>query len=498
MANMTNEHRASLVRDLINLGAGAADSEDEVLLGKNFIPIHEHVQALDPDVVLVVGDRGAGKTSLCKALTQPVILRGIARQIPNLRLPIAEQEQVHFLQAFPLLGEGPDALGWQRFANDPRRGVTDVVSLWFAYLVRALRRDLDEEALSALAHLLDCPGGDAEACRDAFEKAGSAPLLALDRLDRRLKQRDQWRFVAYDELDTIVVADFVAMRVLLQGLITFWAGYSRRWQRLRAKIFLRTDFYRRNTELVGADITKISAKRAELQWSDKNLYAVLIKRIINCSQGLCEYGKEKVTTQHDADLGEIPLIARIQDAKPLIERMCGQYMGANESKGSTFKWILDHNRDGNSKVTPRTLVWLLEKAAALENERPRVQSGNQLLHHSSLRRAIEIVSIDHVRSAQTHEMPWLYGLKVRLTEMLVPFDDRREVEQRLRRNWKGSWGEGQEARPPADDASALVDYLIEIGVFRNRIIKGKERLDVPDLFQTGLGLKRHGGVARGE
>ena len=46
---------------------------------------------------------------------------------------------------------------------------------------------------------------------------------------------------------------------------------------------------------------------------------------------------------------------------------------------------------------------------------------------------------------------------------------------------------------PANNAHEMIDYLVEVGIFRERT---RERIDVPDLFLSGLGLKRKGGVRK--
>jgi hypothetical protein len=103
------------------------------------------------------------------------------------------------------------------------------------------------------------------------------------------------------------------------------------------------------------------------------------------------------------------------------------------------------------------------------------------------------VSKEHVLGVNTHELPWLPGVKDRLDGAGVPMMQR-EAERLLGRNWEGSWNqEKPDARPPADNASELITQLIEIGVFRMRT---EGRIDVPDLFMIGLGLSRKGGVRR--
>jgi hypothetical protein len=317
--------------------------------------------------------------------------------------------------------------------------------------------------------------------------------MALDRLDQKLEAEDRWVIVSYDELDVIGGYDWHAMVLFIHALISFWANNARRWRRIRPKIFLRTDLFRRHAQSFGADLIKLAANRAEITWSDRNLYAMLVKRLANTSDALRDYCQgSRITFGEDADLGLIPVIKKSTDARPLIERLAGQYMGADLKKGRTFAWLLSHIRDGNGHAMPRALVWLIEQAAIQESARPQA-TYNRLLDPRSLRRALDDVSKDHVLQVNTHELPWLPGVKQRLDAASVPMP-RREAEKLLGRQWEGSWNvKTPDARPPADDASGLVTQLIEIGVFR---VRPDSRIDVPDLFMAGLGLSRKGGVRK--
>ncbi len=46
---------------------------------------------------------------------------------------------------------------------------------------------------------------------------------------------------------------------------------------------------------------------------------------------------------------------------------------------------------------------------------------------------------------------------------------------------------------PTDNAEDLVDYLVEVGIFRE--CTGK-KIDISDLFFSGLGLKPNAGVRK--
>ena len=53
---------------------------------------------------------------------------------------------------------------------------------------------------------------------------------------------------------------------------------------------------------------------------------------------------------------------------------------------------------------------------------------------------------------------------------------------------------GPDVRPPVEQPADFVDYLIDLGVFRQR---SGDQIDVPDLYLSGLNLRRKGGVRRG-
>lgn len=473
---------------------GHAEGQDKETFPRTFYPVSEHMRAFDPSVVLVIGPRGAGKSELFRAVMEMGLLPPISKCLPEIRLASAVLERTEWVVGYPVKTNFPDVLSLTQFLADSRDNPNAAIQLWFAYLIRILWDHLAAEDQEALAPIMQPMGGDATAVYNAFLAAGSLPGLAIDRLDDRLRRDDQYFFVGYDELDTLTAKNWETMGSGIRGLVAFWASYARRWERIRAKIFLRTDLFQRHATVSVADFAKLAANRVELAWSDRNLYAMLLKRIINTSNDLFEYVKLcqkcKLNLQVDSDLGYIPKLVHSEDARPFIEHLIGTYMGANFKKGLAYTWLLNHIRDGRERVLPRPLVRIIEIAAELQSNSSSTPSWPRLLEPKSLRQALDSVSKQHVEYCYD-EWPWLRGLATRLRGEHVPWD-RRLLERLLQRNWKGSWDEGQ-SRPPVDSASELVDYLVEIGVFRTRF---DGRVDVPDLFLAGLGLKRKGGVRK--
>lgn len=140
---------------------------------------------------------------------------------------------------------------------------------------------------------------------------------------------------------------------------------------------------------------------------------------------------------------------------------------------------------------PRPLVRLFESAADAQRQSGGHPRWPRVVEPRALRRALDTVSEEHVGSALA-EWPWLESLKKRLVRLReVPWE-RREIDRHLESNFAEPWGAGG-IRPPAASGRELVDYLVEVGIFRAR---ADGRIDAPDLLLAGLGLKRKGGVRR--
>jgi hypothetical protein len=487
MASLTNEKRTELLRSL-RFEAGLA----EQMPPASIFPVPEHIRALEPEVALIVGDRGAGKTQLKQALVDDRVRRALLDFAPNVHGPAGSAT---WLDGWPLGTSGPDGVGWRTVAGGD---ATDGRDLWMGLLVRAAASSGLLEN-SKLAPVLTPPGANAAEILAGYRKVATEVTSELDSLDAKLNITDSWIFVAYDELDVLAPQDWNGMRFALRGLVSFWASYARRWRRLRPKVFLRSDFYKHHRDVAGADVAKLGANRVELVWSDKNLYGALLKHIMNKRDPdnsgkmapLALHLQKTVECKDDAVLGRIPQLEKATDAKPFVERIVDRYMGANRQKGLAFRWILDHLRDGNGRVLPRSLMWLVEHAASEELDRPKA-AGAHLLHHTSIRRALDKVSAEHVTQAMTHELRWLRGLKERLhPDREVPWT-RRELLKLLSNDFANQWSaEGH--RPPGNDPEELLTSLLELGVVRAR---PKDDFDVPDLYLHGLELIRRGGVAR--
>ena len=476
----------ALLQLLSRMGSnGRAECEDEGAFCKMFYPVPEQMKALDPDVTLILGGRGSGKTSLFRAVAEFGLTETFRNLYPKARIP----EFCNWV-GVDLVGKTvPDQTRLRRFFGDPGTTEDQAHDFWQCLLVRDLWHELDEEGRKGCMPMKKASSSIVEALLDAAKACSNAAASALDRLDDRLEHKRRILFVGYDDLDLLVTHSGRAASTL----IGFWASRSRRWNGIRAKLFMRSDTYRRFGVEGGPDLAKISANRMELNWSDESLLGLLVKRILNTDvdNWRKKLGIKKNQLWEDPLLGWSHYWETPENLRSVVHALLGPYMGAGPKKGATQTWIIDHIKDCRGNAVPRFLVRMFELAAELQIKSD--YAGPTLLAPMFLRQALTTISEEHVK-ASLPEWPWLEGFKQRVTRLSklrnVPFE-RKSFEVQMRKNWNDSWGSNVDA--PCEDPGDFVPMLLDSGILRER---KDGRLETTDLYLDGLGFKRKGGVRR--
>jgi hypothetical protein len=489
---MKPEMRDELLRDLRQAtGAGAAESDLQTEPGR-FLPVIEHLRILEPTARLIVGAKGAGKSGLFLQLTHPPAARRLAELADSQRIRVTPADRTSWVTGFTVRSQlfpSSDTLG-RRIKSLGR----EFRSAWLALLVRSLlNHELElPPAPPEVVELANLSGSDVkepvELLKD--DELQIATQTWLDQVERHLVAHDRWIFVVYDDLDVLSPDDWEAVHSGIGELVRFWATTSRRFERLQPKLFLRSDIHRRVA--VGPDIGKLSLGGVDLRWTPGEIYALVAKRMINQSPALREYlAPAKIAIDEDPVFGAVPRDRNEIAYRSFAERLVGKFMGAGPRKGYTYRWIPNHLQDGNGLLFPRPAVQLFNGAAERE-QRHAIAEGDSLLHHSSLRAALDTVSAARVRelTEQEHaEFPWMATLVAAFREngYEVPMT-RKDFEKALRDvEWRDS------AKPPTTDYAELAEHLEELGIARRR---RDGRFDIGDLYLAGFGLKRRGGVAR--
>ena len=71
--HLNKQDCVDLRTQIVDLGYGQAEVETQELFAHRLYPVAEHLRALDPNVVLVVGPRGSGKSALFQAFSRRTV-----------------------------------------------------------------------------------------------------------------------------------------------------------------------------------------------------------------------------------------------------------------------------------------------------------------------------------------------------------------------------------------------------------------------------------------
>jgi hypothetical protein len=496
----TKDPHADLLQDAIaacSAGVAEAAPDDPTLFLKTFLVVPHHLRVLDPQAKLVVGAKGSGKSEFFRVLTNAEGRQLLSDAAAQRKYPCPPLARTDWSIGFSLAGSSfppPDRIettvrGYQADPQQCRR-------LWISLLLHVLRMNnhiLSSELSHDLGLALDKIGYEPRMAIEALrvgDGEGSA-FRALDALDHHLDEEDRHLFVVYDELDRVSPGDWSVVRAVINGLMQLWATYSRRWRRLRCKIFLRSDLLR-HAGLSGPDLAKLAWRPAELTWDSVDAYRMLFKRLGVASPRLRTYlengGLVFVPEAANTSWRTGDPVGSSETFAGVVAHMFGEHMGPDPRKGLTLRWIPNHLQDGHGRLYPRSILRLVE-AAAQRELRDRTAEPPSLIHHTALRGALDEVSSFRVKELVQEEFKWMARVQRAFCDrqLLVPAE-RREVLRYLRIDWAN-----EAARPPEEDPDALLDYLVDIGVASRRT-DGK--IDVGDLYLKGLCLKRKGGPRR--
>lgn len=294
-------------------------------------------------------------------------------------------------------------------------------------------------------------------------------------------------FVIYDHLDHIGITDRTARENASAGLLLMWLLLSTRYRSLHAKIFIREDLFEASMT-AGADANKLKARSVRLVWESGSLYRMLLRAMANTDDDLRTWlneGRFAIACENRGELGWFPpenLPERgAPSQKGFAEHLVGKYMGATPIKGLVYTWLINKLEDAHGTVAPRSFLDLIAHAAEIAHPAPQARHDH-LLASQELTRALEQTSR---RRAQ--EMQEEYKLVARLEGLRgqqIPMPASQFCQRLVAIK--------DDPFPDLSPTDAA-DELLRIGVLRRR---SGDRLDVPDIYRHGFGMKRKGGTAR--
>jgi len=481
---LDDARRRSLLADLQGLGSDA-DAHEE--LTRVFLPLPSHAAALKPSKLIVRGERGAGKTALFH------LLRELHQATTGLdaMFPGALEAGSAWVEGFSERGKAhpsTDVLDQFGAAGDD----ASLRAFWFGHLVGVLAESAPDVAPPPAAFMTRWREDRTEPARwvDAAREQ-LAPLTSwLDRFDDRCSRSQQWVFVTYDHLDKIGVVRPRVRTRFASTLLAMWLSLANRYDRLRAKVFLREDLFR--ASVVGStDASKLETRSVSLSWSTEDLYRVLLRHMgaVDGLRGWLVAGRNALALAERPGLGWFPPAALPEEGSysqhALAEKLAGESMGEGVKKGYTHRWIPNHLQDAHGFIVPRPFMNIVAFAAQWALQRgPRAQYS-RLLHYTELQAALEKTS-QYRATELAEEHPVVRRLEQLRNVVLLT--DRRTCVDRLSPAPPGGDDDGF-----GSDGDAVLEEFIHLGVLK---VRDDGRIDVPDIYRFGYGIKRKGGVAR--
>ena len=294
MAEFDKKKLLELMREIAPGKATAEqESDNEEVFLKNFFPVVDYKRALEPSILLIQGGRGVGKTELFRLLAIPSGREALVNSL-NIR-GLAPLNQTRWIAGFGRTRKTEKRFPTPEIIEKEMQSATNLEwrSFWLGLILGVILQEkesdipsiigqeLDSNITTILQNRLSFLSEWRILVKDNFERLN----YVLDKLDEQLITSDQWLFITYDELDRLLTT-YNALANPIRELLAFWLDRSRRWERIRPKIFLRTDLFRE--EFLGfPDASKLQSHR--LEWRPSWLYQLWIKRLANSAQEMRDY-----------------------------------------------------------------------------------------------------------------------------------------------------------------------------------------------------------------
>ena len=466
---------------------------------KDFLLLPEYKKLQDEQCFLILGERGTGKTCLFNMFSNEEGYKFIMED--NNIFSNLSDTKGSSLKGYDqsALFATPDILGTTMFSNEKA-----ITAYWAGSLIIVLYAKLRSVPgfSDGLKGNMGAPMFQMLSTLDMLlEPSKWVPMLmdspetwekALRWIDQFLEQNRQMLFVAYDHLDR-VSNEYNRLFPFIRALISFWFTRITRWSRIRCKIFLRNDLYQNPQMLQFPDASKIKKYQMVLSWKPFMLYQLLVKRLANRpSPDMLSYLKltPGLVSDGDTAAGYQPTESK-KVMETFIKNLIGEYMGKTPKKGASYSWIPNHLQDANGALAPRPFINCFREAAAymLDNsEAMNELTGTHLLLPASVQKALFRVSEDRVAEL-TEEYVWLSKLRASLSGLTMLIDKEEfishiDIEQ---------WDDREKASLPEQSAYGLFTVLEKLGIV---IVTRDNRVNVPEIYLHGFGMKRRGGLKR--
>jgi hypothetical protein len=440
-----------------------------------------HGRIFDLDRALVVGNRGVGKTFWSNAL-----VNAEARKIATSAYPRTHLESV-----------GLARFGYQ--AGVPVDGSPSKESLQQA-LAAGIKPEMLWLAVSLRA--LNWSGTGTKRLVDFAREVANDPDKAHRRMRDTASKNDKHHrrdLLVFDGLDRLGDS-WEQILPLTEGLFRF-AISMRGVKGLALKIFVRPDQLLDPRVKAFPDASKLLSERVDLRWRPADLYGLLFFHLWkhDDSRKALEFLAERAGFDEMLIGSQLPFQLRNVPSyqKKIFSEIAGEWMGNDKKRGSTYSWLPLHLADARDETSPRSFLKAISVAAGANSKVPGLAFDFTGIKEG-------VVAASEVRIAELSEDYWWISRALQpLKGIIVPcerdlvFDcwESDGTANAIRRAARSSnlltpllFNQNSSE---SEDLEALLLTLREIAVVE---IRTNLKINIPDIFRVGAGIKRRGGV----
>ena len=442
-----------------------------------------HARALNPDSMLVVGIRGAGKSFWWGALQG----EGYRTLIGKNKTQAGIDKNTGVSLGF---GEKP--------SNDyPGKDV--LTSLLESFDARQIWRTVIIYQLTEGVNKPPFAGTKSWNARVEWVKRNPEKVeQLLFKIDNELETGKKYHLVLFDALDR-TADDWKSMYAFMKGLLQVLLEF-RSYKRIRPKAFVRPDHLEDKSVAAFPDSSKVLSQQTELTWPLNDLYGLLWQYLANVrdSNNIFRDGCRRefgIEWKKQDQVWTIPEPLRNDESKQreVFHAITGPYMGSERRRGFPYTWLPNHLGDARRLVSPRSILAALRHAAGDTSK----QNYQFAIHYEGIKKGVQEASKIRVQEIQ-EDYPWVESLMKRLSGLSVPcpFED-------IKRRWdqyKSLEGLQEKIQsepvklPPShinSGADGVREDLQSLGLF-DQLADG--RVNLPDVYRIGYGIGRRGGV----
>jgi hypothetical protein len=444
---------------------------------------YRHSLAIDPDLPIVVGARGTGKSFWASVFTDNDLRADLAPRYSRLRLSDVVARPGFVDQALP--GAISRNTLDEILADDPNLAG----KVWLLVALRAAEDVLDNTTFRTYSE-----GVEVYRSSEKLENR-------LREVDETLSQRSKKLVVVFDALDRLSNT-WDAMRsrttALLETLLSL-----RAYKSIKFKLFMRPEQLS-SVPAAFTDLSKLRAGAFDLRWSALDLYGLAFTQLLHDGTTNAAFksmlaglhiGSPDVVNGKD----QLPFTVLRDPAtqEKIFTTMAGHYMGNDARRGRTYTWLTKHLSDTKNRLTPRSFLLALGEAARHE----RMPSPIHALTIEGIKHGVSAASVLRVTQLKD-EYGWIDLALQPLAGQEVPCEAeaiyRRWFEadtlKTIRDQSKGAGYLLPFAGDYSNDESVadLMIAMMDIGIIEMR---ADERVNIPDLFRIAALMLRRGGPA---